>query len=209
MEKLRFITDLSRSPELMQELSAAGTTHKLRRGEVLLNEHSFVASIPIVLSGRLNVYQSDEEEAREMLLYYLQPGETCIMSVLGGLFNEASKVRVVCEADCEVLMVPVTRMGALLQDHPAWTNYIFRIYHQRFEELLDVLGAVTFRKMDQRLLQHLRRMSTATGSPVLHVTHEQLAGELGTARVVVSRLLKQMEQQGLVELGRNQVRLRN
>ena len=206
MEKLSFIPDFRKSDKLINELKTVGTIKQFRKGDILLNEDAHIASVPIVLSGSLKVFQSDDD-IREMLLYYLKAGETCIMSVLGGLFNEVSKIRVECEEDAEILMVPVTKLGALLQEHPAWTNYIFRIYHQRFEELLDVVNAVAFKKMDERMVDLLEKMAATTGKRTLTTTHEELANALGTARVVVSRLLKQMEKEGLVRLGRNQITL--
>lgn len=206
MHQLKFIPDFRKSDALIEELKSVGTIKMYRKGDILLNEHAHIASVPIVLSGSLKVFQSDED-LRELLLYYLKAGETCIMSVLGGLFNEVSKIRVECDEDAEILMVPVTRLGPLLQEHPAWTNYIFRIYHQRFEELLDVVNAVAFKKMDERMADLLQKMAESSGKQTLSITHEELANALGTARVVVSRLLKQMEKEGMVKLSRNQITL--
>lgn len=206
MEQLKFIPDFRKSDKLIEELKSVGIIKKFSKGEILLNEDAHIASVPIVLSGSLKVFQSDDD-IREILLYYLKAGETCIMSVLGGLFNEVSKIRVECDEDAEILMVPVTKLGPLLQEHPAWTNYIFRIYHQRFEELLDVVNAVAFKKMDERMAHLLEKMAASAGKRTITITHEELANALGTARVVVSRLLKQMEKEGLVNLGRNQITL--
>ena len=94
-----------------------------------------------------------------------------------------------------------------IKEFPEWLDYIFRLYHKRFEELLEVVNAIAFKKLDERLLNFIKRKCELTKSQTLYVTHEQLANELGTARVVVSRLLKQMEDEGLVTLGRNKVSL--
>ena len=129
------------------------------------------------------------------------------MSLLGGLHNDTSSVAAVAEEDTDILFIPVAEVSAMIRENPEWLDYIFRLYHKRFEELLDVVNAVAFRKMDERLLDWLRRKAEATHSKSLHITHEQLANELGTVRVVVSRLLKKMEGEGFVRLGRNKILL--
>lgn len=148
-----------------------------------------------------------EEDGREILLYYLGTGESCIMSILGGIHQEASKVKVIAEDKTEILFVPAHKMVMLLQEHPEWMKYIFRIYNERFIELIEVINAIAFRKMDERLLMLLRKKCKLTDSHILPVTHEQLSNELGTSRVVVSRLLKQMQEENLVILGRNKITL--
>jgi len=127
------------------------------------------------------------------------------MSVLGGLHHEKSKLRVVAETDTEVLFLPREKIPELTTAYPQWLDYIFKLYHKRFNELLDVVNATAFKKMDERLLAFLKKKAAVSGSQSLNITHEQIATELGTARVVVSRLLKQMEKEQLVELGRNKI----
>ncbi|MBL7850910.1 MAG: Crp/Fnr family transcriptional regulator, partial [Cyclobacteriaceae bacterium] len=125
----------------------------------------------------------------------------------GGLHNETSKVVAVAEEPTEVVFLPIDQMTALIRENPDLLNYIFRLYHKRFEELLEVVNAIAFKKVDERLLDFIRKKCSITQSKTLHVTHEQLANELGTARVVVSRLLKRMEEEGIVRLGRNKITL--
>jgi len=129
------------------------------------------------------------------------------MSFLGGMHHERSKVKAVAEEDTEILFLPVEKVTLFIKEYPEWLDYIFRLYHKRFEELLEVVNAVAFKKMDERLLNFIKKKCEHTKSKTLNVTHEQLANELGTARVVVSRLLKQMEEEGLVKLGRNKIKL--
>ncbi|HRO76103.1 MAG TPA: Crp/Fnr family transcriptional regulator, partial [Crocinitomicaceae bacterium] len=109
------------------------------------------------------------------------------------------------EEDAEVLFLPIDKVSSFIKAYPQWLDYIFRLYHKRFEELLDVVNAIAFKKVDERLLDLLYKKEELTGSKTLNITHEQLANELGTARVVVSRLLKQLEEIGKVKLGRNKI----
>jgi CRP/FNR family transcriptional regulator len=193
-------------PKVVEKLSEFGVVKKFYAGDSVLNENSYIKSIPIVINGSLKVMQNDED-GREMLLYYIREGESCIMSFLCGLHHDTSKVSAIAEEDSEILMLPIDKVGLLIRESPDWLDYIFRLYHKRFEELLEVVNAVAFKKMDQRLLDFIKKKSVLTGTKIINITHEQLSSELGTARVVVSRLLKQMEEEGLVKLGRNKIEL--
>jgi len=188
------------------ELRDLGIRRRFAPGELIVNENRTVRSIPIITEGSVKVLQTDDSH-REMVLYYLRPGETCIMSLLAGLYQDTSKVKAVAEEESEVLFVPVEKVRQLIAEHPEWLNYIFQIYHKRFEELLDVIDAVAFKNMDERLLQFLQKRSEVMDSQTLSMTHDQLAQELGTAREVISRLLKKMEEKGLVRLARNKITL--
>ncbi|MGQ9805490.1 MAG: Crp/Fnr family transcriptional regulator [Chlorobiales bacterium] len=175
-------------------------------GDVILSENAHIRSIPIVNRGTIRVMRT-EKDGRELLLYYIKAGESCIMSFLGGIHNEKSKLKAEVEEEAEILFLPVEKIPELMRDYPEWLNYIFKLYHKRFEELLEVIHAVAFKKVDERLLLLLNKKAELLQSKTIAVTHEQLANELGTARVVVSRLLKQLEINGEVKLGRNQVTL--
>lgn len=200
------ITAFSSSPEIKKKLEEYGTHKKFSEGDIVLNENAYIKAIPIVTSGSIRVMRTDED-GREILLYYIRAGESCIMSFLGGMHHDTSKVKAIAEEDTEILFIPIDKIMLLIREYPEWLDYIFRLYHNRFEELLEVVNAVAFKKMDERLLDFIKRKCGLTKSHTLYVTHEQIANELGTARVVVSRLLKQMEEAGLVKLGRNKITL--
>jgi CRP/FNR family transcriptional regulator len=127
------------------------------------------------------------------------------MSFLGGLHNDTSKIKAEIEEDAEILFLPIEKVKLLIREYPQWLEYIFRLYHKRFEELLEVVNAVAFKKVDERLLLLLDKKVDLNNNKTVFITHEQLANELGTARVVVSRLLKQLEDNGKVKLGRNKI----
>ena len=192
------------SSAIRKKLEAVGIPKTFNEGDIILNENAYIRSIPIVTSGSIRVMRSDEE-GRELLLYYINAGESCIMSFLGGMHHDTSKVKAVAEEKTTILFIPIEKVNELIREFPDWLDYIFRLYHKRFEELLEVVNAVAFKKMDERLLDYLKKKSKMMGNKTLSITHEQLATELGTARVVVSRLLRQMEESGLVSLGRNRI----
>lgn len=206
MENLEQIKEFKTSPELVAQLYEHSIRKEYKTGTVILNEDAHIRSIPIVVSGSLKVIRT-EDDGREILLYYIKAGESCIMSFLGGMHNETSKVKAEVEEDAEILFLPMNKVTLFIKEYPQWLDYIFRLYHKRFEELLEIVNAIAFKKVDERLLNLLHKKADLTASRTIVITHEQLAGELGTVRVVVSRLLKQLEDQGAVRLGRNKIML--
>ncbi|UPQ76869.1 Crp/Fnr family transcriptional regulator [Chryseobacterium nepalense] len=197
-------SEFTSSPELVEKLYQYGITKKYHEGDIILDENSSIRSIPIVMKGMLKVIRT-EEDGREILLYYIKAGESCIMSFLGGMHNEKSIVKAEVEEDTEILFLPIDKVSLFIKEYPEWLDYIFRLYHKRFEELLDIINAIAFKKVDERLLNLLHKKSEILNSKTIIITHEQLANELGTARVVVSRLLKQLEDAGKLQLGRNKI----
>lgn len=191
---------------LSKQIDIYGQPKTFPAETVILNEDSYIKFIPIVLEGSLKVLRT-EEDGREILLYYIKPGESCIMSFLGGLHNETSKIRAVVEEEAKILLIPVEKANEWVKEFPEWTDFIFKLYHKRFEELLQVVNAIAFQKLDSRLLHLLKQKSDLFKSKELSVTHQQLADELGSTREVVSRVIKQMENEGLVRLARNKISL--
>ena len=204
MENLDQIAELQSSPELIAKLYQNSIMKNYEAGSVILNENAHIRAITIVTKGIVKVLRT-EEDGREILLYYIKAGESCIMSFLGGMHNETSKVRAEVEKDAEILFLPIDKVSLFIKEYPQWLDYIFRLYHKRFEELLEIVNAIAFKKVDVRLLSLLNKKAELIDNKIIAITHEQLANELGTARVVVSRLLKQLEDQGTVQLGRNKI----
>jgi CRP/FNR family transcriptional regulator len=192
------------SSELRAQVLKHSIAKTYKEGDIILYENAYIRSIPIVSRGSIKVMRTDED-GREILLYYIKAGESCIMSFLGGMHRETSKVKAIVEEDSEIFFLPVEKMTLFIKEYPQWLEYIFKLYHKRFEELLEVVNAVAFKKVDERLLLLLKKKAEVTHSNIINITHEQLANELATARVVVSRLLKQLEENGLLELGRNKI----
>ena len=204
--ELKQIAEFKTSPELVEKLQEHSIRKHFKAGTTILNESAHIGSIPIVVKGSMKVLRT-EEDGREILLYYIKTGESCIMSFLGGLHNETSKVKAEVEEDAEILFLPIDKVSLFIKEYPQWLDYIFRLYHKRFEELLEIVNAIAFKKVDERLLNLLHKKSELLKSETILITHEQLANELGTARVVVSRLLKQLEEEKRVKLGRNKITL--
>ncbi|MEG1591145.1 Crp/Fnr family transcriptional regulator [Chryseobacterium sp.] len=206
MENSVLSSEFTSSPELVEKLYLNGNKKTYKEGDIILDENSSIRAIPIVMKGMIKVIRT-EEDGREILLYYIQAGESCIMSFLGGMHNQKSIVKAEVEEDTEILFLPIDKVSLFIKEYPEWLDYIFRLYHKRFEELLDIINAIAFKKVDERLLNLLIKKTEISQSKTIITTHEQLANELGTARVVVSRLLKQLEDTGKLKLGRNKITL--
>lgn len=192
--------------KLIEELKSFSQVMHMPPDAVVLQEQDFVRFLPFLLQGSIKVMGNDDS-GNEILLYYLHPGETCIMSVLGSLNNERSKITAVVEEEAEILFIPVEKSKYLVSQYPAWSEFIFKLYHKRFEELLRVVNSIAFKNIDERLEEFLKNKSKITSSKEIIITHQQIADELGTAREVVSRLLKQMEKNKKLTLGRNKITL--
>ena len=175
-------------------------------GTIILDIHSYIKTIPIVLSGSMKVTKTDQDH-KEILLYYIKPGESCIMSFLAGIHNDTSKIRAIVEEDAEILLIPVNKASDWIKEFPEWTDFIFNLYQKRFEELLEVVNSVAFQKVDARLLHLLKGKADLYHTKELSVTHQQLADELGITREAASRVLKQMENDNLIQLSRNKISL--
>lgn len=191
---------------LYSKLSEISTSKSYGIDEVIVSENAYIKAIPIVTKGSIRVMRT-EPDGREILLYYIKAGETCVMSFLGGIHDDKSKVKAITEEPTEIQFVPMDKVSSLIKEYPEWLDYIFKLYHKRFEELLEVVNEIAFQKMDERLLNFLKRKSALSDSNIISLTHEQIAIELGTARVVVSRLLKQLEELNVVKLSRNRIEI--
>jgi CRP/FNR family transcriptional regulator len=191
---------------LKQEFADIGMLKTFKKGDIIVQDGSYIKSIPIILKGSLRVVQEDDA-GREFLLYYLQEGESCIMSILGSLNHETSKVKVIVEKETDLMMIPLENAAIWIKKYPAWTEYIFKLYQKRFEELLSIVKRVSSKHLDEQLWDLLTLKANLGNTKTIQITHQQLADELGTVRVVISRLLKEMENKGQIALSRNRIKI--
>ena len=192
--------------DLVREIEESGNLKHFSAGETIVNMDSYIKNIPVVISGSIKVIRT-EEDGREILLYYLTPGESCIVSILSGMKNETSKIKAIVEEDADIMLIPADKAKEWVKKYPDWTEFIFDLYQKRFEELLDVVNSVAFQKIDARLLHLIKQKTQLYNSKEISVTHQQLADELGITREATSRVLKQMEKDQLLVLSRNKIAL--
>lgn len=193
-------------PELLDEIEKKAEYASIKAGEKLISIGQTVRQVPIVLSGSLKISRV-EEDGRELLLYYLNPNEGCAMTFTCCMQQFPSEVEVVAEEDSELLLLPISIMDQWLVKYPTWKSFVMRTIRMRFQELLKTVDQIAFQQLDERLIHYLKEKSRITGSPLLNLSHEQIATDLATSRVVISRLLKKLENQKKLLLYRNQIRL--
>lgn len=191
-------------PELQSELLEHASLKSVPAGTVLMEIGAHIHMIPIVLEGSIKVLRQDDE-GKEILLYYLMENETCAMTLTCCMHTSVSGVRAVAESDLSFLAIPHHKMESWMWRFQSWKAFVMRSYQARFDELLRTIDQIAFSKMDERLWQYLLDKVEVSGNKEISVTHLQIAQELGTSREVVSRLLKQLERMERVRLGRNLV----
>ncbi|MEQ9302216.1 MAG: Crp/Fnr family transcriptional regulator [Cyclobacteriaceae bacterium] len=191
-------------PNLISEIHTIGRLKKVNAGQIVASAQSANNEIPIVLTGLLKVIRQDEN-GKEIFLYYLEGGETCAMSITCCIENKTAAYKIIAEEISTLWMIPVINMDIWMTKYPAFRRFVMSAYQLRFEELLSAIDSIAFHKMDERLFRYLLDTKQATGSFEIHKTHEQIAKELNTSRVVISRLVKQLENEGKVEQHRHKI----
>jgi CRP/FNR family transcriptional regulator len=186
------------SKPLIDELNSVSQLMTVDKGTELLRDGQYVKVVPIVLSGSLKVYIKNED--RELLLYYIKPNESCIMSFSACLENAPSKVYAVTEEETEILAIPVSEIDRILKKHPEFNRLFYSLYNERYIDLIKTINSVLFNKLDSRILSYLKEKSVIHNSKQIKVTHKQIALDLGSSREVISRTLKKLEIDGHVIL---------
>ena len=204
------MTDLSKlltplHPDLRKELEAHAILKEVPQGTEILREGQYVKVIPIVLEGLIKVFSRHEE--KELLLYYIKPQESCIMSFAAGMKNEPSKIFAVAEEDTSALLLPTDKVAQWVREYPEVNQLFFQQYNLRYSDLLTTIHQLLFERMDKRLLDYLVNKSLLTGRNPIKISHRQIAAELGTAREVISRIMKKLENDGKVRQEANTIEI--
>lgn len=182
--------------DLRHAIEAHSEERFFEEGVEILREGQYVQVIPVVLEGLVKVFTRYQE--RELLLYYIEPEESCVMSFSAGYRNAPSQVFAQTEAPSRLLLLPAGKLESWLQAYPGFNDLFFEQYRRRYGELLDTVHHVLFDKLHVRLFEHLKRKSRLRDERELSLSHQQLADELGTVREVITRTVKKLEAQGLV-----------
>ncbi|MGZ3755992.1 MAG: Crp/Fnr family transcriptional regulator [Mucilaginibacter sp.] len=198
--------DISFEPALVAEINQFGQLMHFKEGDIIMDYGKYIRMMPMVVKGTLKVLRKDDQ-GKEILLYYLSSNESCSMAYSCCLEAKKSEVRAIAEEDLELLAIPHDKLDEWLCKYPSWKNYIMRSFNERFLELLKSIESIAFHKLDDRLVAYLKEKQRLLGSSVIKASHYLIADELATSRVVVSRLLKQLENDGKILLYRNEIKL--
>jgi CRP/FNR family transcriptional regulator len=192
-------------PELQEEITKIGTLREVQPGDILITSGQVISHTMLLLDGRLKIYREDED-GNEFFMYYLEPGNACAMSIMCAMNNEQSQIMAVAETEATLLAIPFEKTALWLNKYRSWDRFVLQAYRTRFEELLNTLDNIAFRSMDERLVFYLKRMAAVNGNE-LKISHQHIARDLNSAREVISRLLKKLEQRGAVELKRGAINI--
>lgn len=195
-------------PALIKEMYQFGVIKHFKEGDIIMDYGKYIRMMPIVLKGTIKVYRMDDS-GNEILLYYLSSNESCSIAYSCCVEAKKSEVKAVAEDDVELLAIPHIKLDEWLCKYPSWKNYIMHSFNERFLELFKSIESIAFRKLDERLISYLKEKQRISGSSIVKTSHNQIAEELATSRVVVSRLLKQLENDKKVILYRNEIKLMN
>lgn len=178
-------------PKLLDDLIKKSTLKEFPKGTEILREEQYVKVLPIVINGLVKVYSRFDE--KELLLYYIEPAQSCVMTFYAALKNTPSKVFATTEEESKILLIPVQYLPNWLQEYPVFNDLFYNQFNLRYSELLDTIRHLLLDKMDKRLYDHLKKKSDLTKSNSVKMSHSQIANELGTAREVITRVLKKLE----------------
>jgi CRP/FNR family transcriptional regulator len=192
--------------ELQEEIAVHGQLMHLKHGETLMDYGGFIKLVPLVVSGVIKVVREDEN-SNEIFLYFIQGGESCTMSFSCCIRNKRSEIRADVEDDTVIIGIPIQHIDDWMSKYQSWKNFIMSSYDARINELIYAIDSIAFTKMDERLLRYLEDKSYALNTKIIQTTHQNIAYDLNASREAVSRLLKKLEQDGTVKLGRNKIEL--
>ncbi len=191
---------------LLQEILEVGIYKDVPEGEILIEIGAYVTAMPLLISGAIKVMREDDD-GDELLLYFLEKGDTCAMTLTCCLGNKKSEIRARAETHTTLLMIPIQKMEEWTAKYKSWRNFVFNSYHQRLNEMLETIDSIAFLKMDERLWKYLKEKMRINKTKTILNTHQDIAYDLHTSRVVVSRLLKSFENQGKIKLQRNAIEI--
>jgi len=205
---LSLFSDLNKHHALVQELESSCQIVEFTEGAVLLQEGGYAKYIPLVLEGLIKVYK-EEDNGNEVLLYYINKGESCIMSATYCMQNEKSEVKAIVEKPAKVVLVPANVATEFSRKYIGWNEFLFNLFKSKYKELLHIIQILTFQNKDKRLLDYLYNEQKVKGSNTIFTTHQKIANDIGATREVVSRLLKKLEHDGFLSLEHKKIILKD
>lgn len=193
-------------PELIKEIELVGFKKKASVGDTLIEIGQYVKNIPILTKGSIKILR-ENIDGSELFMYYINEGDTCSMSLTCCMQNRLSGVKAEVEEDVEFIAIPIKYIEEWISKYASWRSFIFKSYQSRFDEMLLTIDSLAFKKMDERLLEYLNNKSKNLNTNIILTTHQHIATDLNASREAISRLLKKLEINKVVKLGRNKIEL--
>ncbi|MFK7979351.1 MAG: Crp/Fnr family transcriptional regulator [Saprospiraceae bacterium] len=190
---------------LQEEISTIGKLMDFEAGELIMDYGSYVRMVPLIVKGCIKVSREDDEEGKELLLYLLNAGDTCSMSFTCCMLDKKSAIRTEALEATTIIGIPIKYVDSWMTKYQSWKNFVMMSYDNRLLEMVKVIDSIAFRSLDKRMEEYLKALTKSTGNKTILMTHQKMANDLNVSREAVSRLLKKLEQIGIVKLGRNQL----
>jgi CRP/FNR family transcriptional regulator len=191
---------------LIDEIVKVATYKEFKADDYLIEIGDYIKTMPLLLNGAIKILREDEN-GDELLLYFLERGDTCAMTLTCCMGQSKSRIRAIAETDGAMVMIPVEKMEEWLTKFKTWRNFVFDSYNIRLMEMLEAIDTLAFMNLDERLYKYLTDKAKVIGDTEIHTTHQVIAYEMHTSRVVISRLLKALELQGKIKLHRNKIEI--
>lgn len=193
-------------PGLLRELEAVALHRSFAEDDVLIDYGQQIEYVPLVVAGRVSVFSVDPRDGNELFLYSILPEQTCSLSLGCCIYRQPSQIKAVAETEVQALLIPYGYVGRWMEAYPSFRGFVYQTMSGRFMDLIHIIETLAFQNLPERLEEFLRQKVREQGSRLINMSHEQVASALGTARVVISRLLKRMEHEGKVLLFRSQIK---
>ena len=193
-------------PNLIDEIAQVATLKDFNEGDVLIDFGDYIKKMPLLISGAIKILREDFDEG-ELLLYFIEKGDTCAMTMACCIGDAKSEIRAIAETKGQVVMIPVNFMEEWLGKYKSWRNYVFNSYNNRLKEMLSAIDNLAFMNMEERLVSYLSEKSKINATSEIKNTHQEIAYDLNTSRVVISRLLKALENQEKIKLHRASIEI--
>ena len=190
--------------ELIGELCKYGENQAYRAGDILMDIGQVITHMPIIISGSVKIMREDAE-GNELLLYYLELGDTCAVTLNCTTRKAKSAIRAICEEDSEILFIEIQKMDEWMVNYASWRSFVLENFNSRLYEMLGAIDQLAFHNMEERLYKYLKDKALVSSQSELNITHYQIAQELNSSRVVITRLMKKLENEGKIQHGRNKV----
>ncbi|BAO74639.1 Crp/Fnr family transcriptional regulator [Winogradskyella sp. PG-2] len=190
--------------EIINNILNSASLKTFKKHEIIIDIGQNLSFVPFLISGNIKVLREDSND-HELLLYILEAGDTCAMSLTCCMAKSTSKIRAIADEDATVVMIPIISMKSWFHENESWRNFILQSYQVRFDEMLETIDTLAFLKMDARVFKYLSNQVKLSSTTTLEITHQEIAEDLHTSRVVISRLLKQLEREFNIKLGRNKI----
>lgn len=190
--------------ELIDEMVQIGQIRSFEENEILIDLNQTISHIPLLLHGAIRIMRDDDNDG-ELLLYYLEKGDTCAMTMTCCLGTKTSNIRATAETDGEMLMIPVKKMDEWLAKYATWRAFVFNSYQDRLDEMMRSIDNLAFNDSKGRLKNYLIEVASVNKTRTVNKTHAEIAYEMNTSRVVISRLIKALENEGFIKQQRNSI----